>query len=462
MSVQAWAEQTFGHAELGDQRRTRRLVAMARRSGLAPAGLVSSVFRIAAERQAAYDLLEHEQVCAEAVSNALFDATAHGCQGQPRVFIALDGASVGVHDATQSKGLGRIANFIDGVGLGLRVMNAYALNERGTPIGVADQIWWTRPLDTPVASRKYRPAKERESQRWREAVARVSGRFAARAPDSTLHFIADREADAALTIKALLRSGHEFTIRSNGKRKVRDGSRRLHLRSVLAQQKPLVRIKVRLPGRARRPSRIAILDVRAAQLPLILRDHHYGNRTVVKLTAVWAREVGGKGIDWILVTNVPVNSAVEACDAVGRYALRWRIEDFHRTWKSGLCGVESTQLRSRNAIIKWATILGAVASRAERLRHRYREEPNTAATSEFSSTEIEAIVFLKNEDKRGQRISADGLTMAMAVRWVADLGGYVGNRGSGPPGATTIARGLERVVFTAEILSKLRADGRLR
>lgn len=462
MSIRGWAEQNFGGAELGDERRTRRLVAMAHRAALAPAGLVSAVFRIAAERQAAYDLLEHDQVSADAVSKALFDTTTKACRAERRVLIVLDGASVGVQDLTQKKGVGRIANFDEGGGLGLKVMNAYAVSERGTPIGVADQIWWTRPLETRISTRKYRPAKERESHRWREAIAQVSQRFAAHASGTKIHFIADREADATLTVKALLRSGHEFTIRSNAKRKIQGESRRLRLRSVLAQHRPVARMVVQLPGRARRPSRMARLDVRAARVPLILRDHHYGDRSVRELTIVWAREVGRKGIDWTLITNTPVKTARDACDAIRRYAQRWRIEDFHRTWKSGLCDVEATQLRSRNAIIKWATILGAVASRAERLRHRYREEPDVAATNEFSSTEIEAIVFLKNEDKRQQNISSDGLTMATAIRWIADLGGYVGNRGSGPPGATTIARGLERVVLTAEIFEKLRADGRLR
>ena len=53
-------------------------------------------------------------------------------------------------------------------------------------------------------------------------------------------------------------------------------------------------------------------------------------------------------------------------------------------------------------------------------------------------------------------------TMVKAIRWIADLGGYVGNRGSGPPGATTIARGLERVDFAAALLLKLKSAGRLR
>ncbi|HVW28761.1 MAG TPA: hypothetical protein VHC69_25520, partial [Polyangiaceae bacterium] len=53
-------------------------------------------------------------------------------------------------------------------------------------------------------------------------------------------------------------------------------------------------------------------------------------------------------------------------------------------------------------------------------------------------------------------------TLGQAVRWVADLGGYVGNRSSGPPGTTIIGRGLERVLMAAEIFGELRQAGKLR
>lgn len=45
------------------------------------------------------------------------------------------------------------------------------------------------------------------------------------------------------------------------------------------------------------------------------------------------------------------------------YTARWLVEEFHKTWKSGLCMVEDTQLRSAEAIDKWATLLATVAGR---------------------------------------------------------------------------------------------------
>ncbi len=50
----------------------------------------------------------------------------------------------------------------------------------------------------------------------------------------------------------------------------------------------------------------------------------------------------------------------------------------------------------------------------------------------------------------------------MAVRWLAELGGYVGNKRSGPPGSITIGRGLERLEFAARLIERLRATRKMR
>ena len=68
-------------------------------------------------------------------------------------------------------------------------------------------------------------------------------------------------------------------------------------------------------------------------------------------------------MDWLLLTNVPVRSVEDVTGVLRSYKMRWRIEEMHKAWKSGACQVEQTQLRSKDAVIKWATILAAVATR---------------------------------------------------------------------------------------------------
>ena len=157
----------------------------------------------------------------------------------------------------------------------------------------------------------------------------------------------------------------------------------------------------------------------------------------------------------MLLTNRPVKTLKSARHVLSTYALRWRIEDFHKTWKSGLCNVEDTQLRSPEAVKKWATMLAAIAMRAERLKHSSRESPDSPATNEFSPNELQALVLLKRKRASRTEVVDDNPTLATAVRWVADLGGYTGKSSGGPPGTITIARGLERLLMAAEVLDLL-------
>jgi hypothetical protein len=67
------------------------------------------------------------------------------------------------------------------------------------------------------------------------------------------------------------------------------------------------------------------------------------------LQIIYVREenpVKGKGaIEWFLATSEPVNSVEEACEYVGYYVQRWKIERFHYVLKSG-CAIEKLQERS--------------------------------------------------------------------------------------------------------------------
>ena len=158
---------------------------------------------------------------------------------------------------------------------------------------------------------------------------------------------------------------------------------------------------------------------------------------------------GEKPIDWLLFTNREVATFEDACMVVRGYATRWRIEEFHRAWKSGACRVEDAQLHSTPALIKWATILAAVATRIERLKQLARETPALPASTELQPTEIRALILLKRKQKKRTETVSDTPTIGEAVRWLADRGGYVGKSSGGPPGATTISRGLHDVMVAA-------------
>jgi hypothetical protein len=150
----------------------------------------------------------------------------------------------------------------------------------------------------------------------------------------------------------------------------------------------------------------------------------------------------------------PVDDAIAAQQVVHGYATRWRIEEFHRIWKTGGCNVEDTQMRELEHIVRWATLHASVAMRLLRLTYLARTAAQQPATVELSRHEIDAVI-LSRKPKGARR--GDTPTIGVIVAWIADEGGYTGKSSGGPPGAVVIARGLERI----QVIAKVLADGNL-
>lgn len=454
----------FFGSHLGDSRRDDRLRKILTVLTSRPAGKVSDVFRDPASRQAAYDFLEHDTVSATALQRAAARAVAKRCADFESVYMVLDGSSLTLTDREETKGFGSIGARSIGA-RGLKLLNALMLGPSGQTLGLVAQCFWARQAK--VDKKAYRPLHERESGRWHDAFDSAHAALQEFAPETRAHVLADREGDASLLMQHIVKNGGDFTIRANGTRKVAVEGKRVLLLPLLKKLEPIAEHTVLVPGRDGRPARTAVLTVRAARVTLSMRDHQIHQRRNLELTAIWAREEGTSRkdrLEWLLYTTVKAESANDACDALVRYALRWRIEDFHRVLKRGGGCVEDSQLRSPTAVMKWATVHGIVASRAQRLRDAARTTPDAPASTELSGEEIEALVLLKHSEKRRtETVSAEGLTLRLAVRWIGDLGGFTATGVSKKmPGTTVITRGLERVLETVSVLRLLRASGKMR
>jgi hypothetical protein len=285
--------------------------------------------------------------------------------------------------------------------------------------------------------------------------------MAAHAPRVRCWFQLDREADSWPILTTAARDGHWFTVRSCRKRRVRLAQgRRALLAPFLAQQLVMTTYRLSVIGGRHRAARLATLEVRACTMTLDLRDKRTGKRFPMVINVVQVLEQGttppGESpIHWTLLTNRPIETVAQLHQVIDGYATRWRIEELHKSWKSGACRVEQTQLRSAQATIKWATILLAVAVRIERIKHLAREQPNCPATDEFTQLEIRAAALLRF-GRAARTHLAPGVvpTLAEVTLWIAKIGGYTGQTSSGgPPGAITIARGLKEVRVAAKALA---------
>ena len=417
------------------------------------------------EQQGAYDWLESKQVEASKLIVEVARVTAARCAVGRSTPVVVDGSSLTLTDGTGTKGLGSVGT-ASKHGKGLKVISALALDAHGAPLGALAQTWWARPARKrrrDAAKReqvRLAPLEQKETRHWLTTIARA----AARLDERGLHgcFVIDREGDAHPILTTLMGSGHDFIVRAHVDRVTLDGAQATQLRPFLRRAPIVGSYDLDVPARPKRTARQAKMVMRSAHVVLSLRDAATRRKIgVLALQAVWVSEegttpAGEAPLDWLLLTSLPVDSYEQGRDVVQGYAMRWRIEEVHRAWKAGGCDVESTQLRSAEAIIKWATLLFAVAIRVERLKHVARTNPERPPDTELTPSEIQALVLLKRrEKKRTESIPDVPPDIVTAVRWMADLGGYTGSSSGGPPGVTVIWRGFERVRTAADALEQL-------
>lgn len=461
-----WAEEQFGGVDLGDVRRTARLVRVAASAAAFPAGTVTKVFADDAERQGAYDFLESPHVKAEALEDGVGRMVAARCGSEDRIFVAVDGSSLSFVDREGSRGLGAIGSYAAG-GLGLKVISALALSSSGVPIGLLRQVFWRRPVQRPTNRRpsSKRPIDKKETKHWLDAVVSSVERIRSVAGAPGVTFLIDREGDSAAILSALAATGHGFIVRGNFDRVVAsDDGRAWKLRDLVAYQRMLGDYEVEVPASLGQAARTAIVSLRVANIVLPLKDPATGRKIGIQLSVVNAREMihrpaGDEGLDWLLLTNAKVTTFKQARAVVSNYTLRWRIEEFHRAWKSGYCNVEQSQLRSEQALRKWALVLAAVASRVERLKLLARDSPSLPADAEFSEIELHALVLLKRRSRKKNETIPDAVpSMQQATLWLAELGGYTGESSGGPPGTTTISRGLFKLRAAADAIAAFLAN----
>ena len=193
-----WAESEFALAQLGDQRRTQRLVKIGTQLVQCPGGTLPQAFPGWSELKAAYRFFNQPKVTFEQIQQPHWRRTRAACQAPGEYLLIEDTSELDYTDHPATEEMGVIG---DGRGQGLLLHTTLAvriegwdLEERpqGIVLGVlAQQCWsrWGRPQRS-QETRRQLMSRVRESQRW-AAVLEEGGPPAG----STWIYLADREAD---------------------------------------------------------------------------------------------------------------------------------------------------------------------------------------------------------------------------------------------------------------------------
>jgi hypothetical protein len=439
-----WAEEEFGGVALGDKRRKERLLILARDFYARPQANVPQACQTRARTKAAYRFLEHDETSMDVLLKAHYEATTQRVGREKRVLAVQDTTSLNYSTHPATENLGPIGSSEEGI-VGLVLHSTMAFDEEGTPLGLLDVQCWARDAATfgKRHKRKELPIEEKESFKWLKSFRRVA-EVQQRTPGTRLVSVGDRESDIYELFQEAMADpqGPGLLVRGERDRLVAEGQD--HLWARVAQQPAAGIQEIRVPRQGARRARQARLEVRFAQVtlkPPKLKPQ-LGPLT---LWAVLARELdpppGNKPLCWMLLTTCAVESFEAACERLRWYTLRWGIEVYHRTLKSG-CQIEQRQLGSADRIEACLAIDLVIGWRICRLCKLGREIPNVPCTISFEEAEWKALVAYVTHDPTPPE---EPPTLREAVRMVASLGGFLGRKSDGEPGTKTLWLGLQEL-----------------
>jgi hypothetical protein len=446
-----WIDQELATLDLGDDKLHRRQKLILDRFAARPAASIPGACRGWAETNGAYRFFAHPRVTPEEVLRPHSEATLARIAEHPVVLLPQDTTEL---DFTRPKkpvaGAGPL-NWEQRTGFFLHPQ--LAVTPERLPLGVIEATFWGRDPDDhgKHVRRKAEPIERKESYRWLECYRRACA-VAAAVPGTRIVSIADSEGDIyeclveAQTIDGpradwIIRACQDrctTTRRSDG------GDSLVKLWEAVAARPALGRLTVQVPRSGDRPARQATVTVRSAQVEL--KPPYRPDRKLLAVTvnAVLIREesapAGAEPIEWLLLTGLPVATFAEAATVVDYYSGRWPVEVFFRIYKTG-CRVEAIQLESEDRLLPCLALYLIVAWRVHWLTMLGRTCPELSCDAVFADEEWRSVWAIVLREP----VPEAAPPLDVMIRLVASLGGHLGRKHDGPPGAQVLWIGLQRM-----------------
>jgi hypothetical protein len=442
LDAKAWAETQFRAAELGDKRRTERLVNLAVQVAMQPSGSLPQQTESWNDLRAAYNLFDRDEVTFQAIATPHWSLTKQ-TPGE-RLLILEDTTEYDVGPGRKVSGLGPVGT---GIGQGFLLHSALMVSPVDERVhGLAGQLIHYRQPVAKGESRTKRLARaDRESQIWSTLVLQIGTSPAG----TTWIHVADRGADDFELLYNCQQMGTDWVVRAKSLNRIvitPDGEKQ-PLSDYLHTLPQAGTFKLNLRARPHQPARTATLSVSFGALTMPLPKHmspvlKKREPSPIPMWVVYVREVdapeGVEPIDWVLYTSLPVGNLEEAMVIVGYYEKRWLIEEFHKCLKTGL-QVERRQLKTSGRLQAMVGLMSVEAVRLLQLKGEARTAPDRPAEHVVPPKYV-AVLKAVRKIKASVQFTVNGF-----FRELAKLGGFLGRRRDGEPGWITIWRGWEKL-----------------
>jgi hypothetical protein len=452
-----WAHELFGIAELGDIRRTNRLIRVAADlSHFAGSSFCQANGHDAAALEGAYRFIRNEAVDPQAIREAGFVAAALRAERANTLLAVDDSTTLGFHHRVAAQ-LGDLGGPQQSTSRGFQVHSTLLLDaQTEQTLGLIEQHDWIR-ADTSRGQKHQRRERDyisKESYKWQRASERMRLRLG---PETMRRVISvcDREADVYEYLSDKRAHHERFVVRACWNRRVKidepEEQNAAHLYTALSHARQVAQLQIQVPQRGGRPARTAELTVQTLRVRLYRPQHgmnrggpeHLGVNVVVALEL--EPPAGQPPLEWILLTTEPTHTAEEALKVLRYYGLRWRVEEFHKAWKSG-AGVERQRHQRASHLHRAAVLLAFVAVRLLQLREAVANTPEQSC--EVVLERLQWQVLWASVEKT--RPPKEAPSLQWAYRALGKLARWTDTKRTGRIGWQTLWRGWHELQLRIE------------
>jgi hypothetical protein len=441
LNVNQWAKEQFGQCDLGDVRRTRRLVKYATQAATDPSGSTPKQTESWCDCKAAYRLIDNDDVNFAAITAPHYAATRARTEG---TWLLISDTTETHFPSPHVQGLGPTG---DGGGRGFLLHSALMVRAEGEEIaGLAGQvIRYRRKVKKETSGAKRLRRKNRESVIWGQVINQIGQS----PPGVRFIHVFDRGGDQfELYCRILLTQAGWVGRAAQLKRKIRTPQGEDMALAAYLEQLPLAgTYTLELAANTGQPARQATMEMRfgCVLVPKPKHASEWVKKSGIQTIAMWvveAREIhppkGVQAARWVLLTSEVVDSFDAAWAILGHYEKRWLVEEYHKALKTG-CRLESRQYETAKRLEAITGVLSVLAVRLLQLKMIARDDPQRPADQVVP---LKWIVMLQCLRKRKP---SSPWTVREFYREMAKLGGFLGRKSDGEPGWMTLWRGFEKM-----------------
>ncbi len=451
----AWIDQECSGCQFSDVRLQKRFRKLVEQISQGVGNSIPLACQDWANTKAAYRFFSNERVSEAEILQGHFESTAQRFKTTDRTILVLHDTSEFVYKRDPESPLGIIGRPSYAKGSrhpdqhtvrGILMHSSLAVTQDGLPLGLTAIKFWTRSQfkGCNALKRKINPTRipieEKESYRWLENIRQSVDLL--QEPDRCVH-IGDRESDIFELFSLASDLKTHFLVRTCVDRLAEDGRRTVQAEMGNSKVRGIHRLDVS----DRKGGVVTVeLEVKFEKITVLPPAGKSAVYPELSLTVIHAVEEGSprgrEKIVWKLLTNLPVTTLDDAVEKLGWYALRWKIETFHKILKSG-CKAEESKLKTSERLVNLVALLCVISWRIFWLTMINRSDPGAPAQCALSPLECDILdqVVLDNSN----RTSRPQRNVSTYLRKLARLGGYLARASDPPPGNMVVWRGMSRL-----------------